>query len=210
MDVGGSVRLRGNSSGGRIDVGGLLNVSGNLKFEDIDVGGTVDIDGDAEGNDIDVGGVLKVSGNLTLTGDLEVGGRCRIDQVLTADRIEIGGSLEADLVKVDKFEAGGSTLSKRGVRATSIIVADRGRVRGPLFGDSIRLGEKADVEAVYGKSIVLEEKCRCTLLHGVDVRIQSGCRILGEVFYSGSLEAEEDVLFAVAPKKVDVLPAEPA
>jgi len=181
-----------------------------LKFEDIDVGGTVDIDGDAEGNEIDVGGVLKVSGNLTLSGDLEVGGRCRVGQALVADRIEIGGSLEADLVKADEFEVGGSTMTKRGVRASSIIVADRGRVRGPLFGDSIRLGQKADVEAVCGKSIELEEKCRCTLVHGVDVRIQSGCRVLGEVLYSGSIDAEEDVLFAVAPKKVDALPPEPA
>jgi cytoskeletal protein CcmA (bactofilin family) len=112
------------------------------------------------------------------------------------------------MLKVNVFEVGGSTVTKRAVKANSIIIADRSRVRGPLRGDDIRIGEKADVEAVYGKAIVLEEKCRCTLVHGVDVRIQPGCRVLGEVLFSGSLEAAEDVTFVVAPKKVDVLPVE--
>lgn len=210
IDVGGSVRLKGNSSGRRIDVGGVFAVAGNLKFDEIDVGGTVDIDGDAEGAKIDVGGVLKVSRNLTLKDGLEVGGRCRIGQVLTANRVEIGGSLEADLVNVNDFEVGGSTLTKRGVKASSIVVADRGHVRGPLFAERIRLGEKADVEAVRGNSVVLEDKCRCTTLYGVDVRIEEGCRVLGEMLYSGSLDADEDVVFAVPPRKVEVLPTQSA
>ena len=48
------------------------------------------------------------------------------------------------------------------------------------------------------------------MIHGVDVRIEPGCRILGEVLYSGSLDAEEGVVFTVSPKKVDSLPTESA
>ena len=100
-------------------------------------------------------------------------------------------------------------MTKRGVRASSISVGDRGRVRGPLFGDNVRVGDRADVEAVYAKTVELGERCRCTLVHGVDLRIESGCRVLGEVLYSGSLETDEGVLFTVPPKKVDILPPEP-
>ncbi len=116
---------------------------------------------------------------------MEVGGKCRIDKVLTADRIEIGGSLDADTVKVKDIEIGGAISTKNGVKADSIVIGDRGRVRGPLVADDIRIGERADVEAVYGKTITLEERSRATLVHGVDVRIEPGCRILGEVLYSG-------------------------
>ena len=56
----------------------------------------------------------------------------------------------------------------------------------------------------------MEERGRATLIHGVDVRIEPGCRILGEVLYSGSLDAEEGVLFTVSPKKVDSLSAQSA
>ena len=122
-------------------------------------------------------------------------------------------------MKVKDIEIGGAILTKNGVKAGSIVIGDRGRVRGPLFGcqgghpeckHSVRIGEKADVEAVYGKTVTLEEKSRATLVHGVDVRIEPGCRILGEVLYSGSLDADEGVLFTVSPKKVESLPAESA
>ena len=158
------------------------------------------------GEDVDIGGVLRVGSNLNLTGSLEVGGKCRVQQALNAGRIEVGGSLEAQEVKVEDIEIGGSIVTQKGVRAESITIGDRGRARGPLFGNSIRVGEKADVEALYGKNIVIEENGKAGIVHGESVRIESGCRILGEVLYSGSLDADKDVSFAVEPKKVSSLP----
>jgi predicted acyltransferase (DUF342 family) len=83
-------------------------------------------------------------------------------------------------------------------------------VKGPLIGDTVEIGEKSEVEEVYGKRIVIEERSKVELIHGVDVQIEEGCRILGEVLYSGSLEAEEDVSFEVEPQKVSSLPNVPA
>ena len=55
----------------------------------------------------------------------------------------------------------------------------------------------------------MEERSRARLVHGVDLRLESGSRIQGEVLYTGSLDVEDDVTFAVEPKKVDSLPAAP-
>jgi predicted acyltransferase (DUF342 family) len=125
---------------------------------------------------------------------------------LIAERIEIGGWLEATEIKVEDIEVGGSLSTKNGVRADSITIGDRGRVRGSLFGNMIKLGERCDVESVYGKRITIEERSRAGIVHGVDVRIESRCKIQGEVLYSGSLDADEDVTFAEQPKKVDAVP----
>ncbi len=82
--------MSGDSTGSCIDVGGVLKVNGNLRFGEVDVGGTVEIDGNREGESVDVGGILTVRGNLTLTDELEVGGKCRIGRTLDVNRIEIG------------------------------------------------------------------------------------------------------------------------
>ena len=70
-----------------------------------------------------------------------MGGRCKIDKVLNAGRVEIGGSLEADTVNVKDIEIGGAITTKNGVNAESIVIGDRGRVKGPLYADSVRVGE---------------------------------------------------------------------
>jgi predicted acyltransferase (DUF342 family) len=96
------------------------------------------------------------------------------------------------------------------VRAEAIVIGDRGKVKGPLIGDTVEIGERSEVEEVYGKRIIIEDRSRVEQIHGVDVEIEEGCRILGEVLYSGSLDAEEGVSFAVEPKKVDSLPSPPS
>ena len=79
-----------------------------------------------------------------------------------------------------------------------------------MIGDTIYVGERSEVESVYGKDVTLEERSKAESIQGVDIRIESGCRILGEVLYSGSLDADEDVSFAVEPRKVTSLPQVPA
>jgi cytoskeletal protein CcmA (bactofilin family) len=209
IDVGGSVRLGGDSSGKRVDVGGVVKVSGNLRFEEIDVGGTIDIEGNADGEDVDIGGVLTVKANLTLSGRVEVGGKCRVGGILTAKRVEIGGWIEALEIKAQEVEVGGSTVTERGVRADSIVIGDRGRVKGPLIGGTVYLGERSEAEQVYGENITLEERSKVESIRGAHIEIESGCRILGEVLYSESLDADEDVSFAVEPKKTPALPEAP-
>jgi cytoskeletal protein CcmA (bactofilin family) len=178
-------------------------------LEEIDVGGTIEIDGNADGIDVDIGGFFKIEGNLQLTGELEVGGKCRVGGTIHADRIEIGGAIEASQIQADSIEIGGSMTTEKGVKADTIEIGDRGRVRGPLVGDDVRIGEKADVEELYGKNITLQECSRAKSVHGVDLQIESGCRIEGPVLYTGSIESEDDVSFAVEPKKVDSLPTAP-
>lgn len=210
IDVRGSVRLGGDSSGKRVDVGGMVKVSGNLRFEEIDVGGTIDIEGNADGEEVDIGGVLTVKENLTLRGRLEVGGKCRVGGILTAKRVEVGGWIEAMEIKAREVEVGGSTVTERGVRAESIVIGDRGRVKGPLIGGTINLGERSEAEEVYGENITLEERSKAESVKGVNIEIESGSKVLGEVLYSESLDADEDVSFAVEPRKVSARPEAPA
>jgi len=209
IDVGGVVKLSGDCSGRKLDVGGMAKVEGNLRFEEIDVGGVIEVEGNADGADLDIGGILRVGGDLNLTGRFEVGGRCKVGGTLNAHEIETGGRLEAAEVKVHEIEVGGAISTDKGVKADSITIGDHGRVRGPLIGGKIRIGQRADVEALYGKSITLEERSKAASIHGVDIRIGSHCSILGEVLYSGSLETDEQVSLAVQPKKVESLPEAP-
>jgi cytoskeletal protein CcmA (bactofilin family) len=112
-------------------------------IEEIDVGGTIEIEGNADGSEVDTGGFLKVKENLTLSGGLEVGGNCAVGGTLSAERIEIGGWIEAAEIKASEVEVGGSTRTVKGVRARLITIGDDGRVKGPLIGDTISLGERS-------------------------------------------------------------------
>ena len=158
---------------------------------------------------MDIGGVLTVKQNLTIR-SLEVGGKCKIGGILSADKVDIGGWIEAAEIKGDSVEVGGSLITEKGTKADSITIGDRGRVKGPLIGDTIEIGEKCDVEAIYAKTVTIGERTKAELVQGVDVRIESGCRITGEVRYTESLDADEDVSFEVNPEKVASLPEPPS
>jgi cytoskeletal protein CcmA (bactofilin family) len=132
-----------------------------------------------------------------------------VDGRVNSDRIDIGGAIEASQIQANRVEIGGSVTTEKGVKASSILIGDRGRARGPLVGDTVRIGERADVEELHGKNIILEERSRAKLVHGVALRIESGCRLEGPVLFTGSINADEDVSFAVEPKKVELLPAPP-
>ena len=132
-----------------------------------------------------------------------------LEGTINSDRIEIGGVIEASQIQANRIEIGGSITTEKGVRANSIEIGDPGRVRGPLVGDTVRIGERADVEELYGKDITLQEGCRARLVYCVKLRIESRCRIEGAVLYTGSIDADEDVSFSKEPMKVESLPNSP-
>jgi hypothetical protein len=56
---------------------------------------------------------------------------------------------------------------------------------------------------------MLEELSKAEPMSGVKIEIKSGCRVLGEVLYSRSLDVDDGLSFAVGPKRVSALPEAP-
>src|SRR2546422_10907672 len=79
------------------------------------------INGNGKGVEVDVGGLLRVSGSLTLEKDLDIGGRAYIGAELRLDSMEVGGSMEANLIIAQKsIEVGGDLKTIKGTKGYTV------------------------------------------------------------------------------------------
>jgi predicted acyltransferase (DUF342 family) len=170
----------------------------------------VDIAGNGEGEEVDIGGMLQVSGNLHLKRDLDLGGTARIGGSLRLASLEVGGTIEAEIIVAeDKVEVGGRLRTAKGTKAKTIQLGQRSEVLGVLVGEDVRIGDNARVEDVYADTLEMGERVRARNVYAKDARFESRCRISGEVKYVDRIESEPDVEFAKPPLKTSDLPKPP-
>lgn len=202
LDVGGVASLGGSAKGRSIDVGGFFRADGDLVFERFEVGGLGEIRGQAVGETVDVGGRLRVGRSLTLTGRLKVGGQITVEGELTAQEMDVGGSVSADKAVVkERAEIGGRVSTHGGLRAATIVLHRRSRALGPLVGGRVELGPRTNVEDVYGSDVRLEDGGQARRIVADSVTVEAGATV-GEVVYTRSATIHPSARLGQPPRKV--------
>ena len=186
-----------------------MKSDGDLTFEGIDVGGVLSI-ASGRGEKITVGGVLEVTNDLALEDELSVGGRAKIGGSVRADSISVGGELEASSAAAgDRLSVGGGLLTSKGSKAAVVEIGRRGRVRGPLVGETVRIRENAEVEDIFAGSLWLDQGCSVGSMYVRRAEIGRGCADYGRLLYIEDLRLGRDVNLASQPEKVSDLPSPP-
>src|SRR6266699_2308153 len=210
IDVGGLATLVEGGEGGDVDVGGKFESRADLSFNSLDVGGMASINGNGKGVEVDVGGLLRVSGSLTLEKDLDIGGRAYIGAELRLDSLEVGGSMEADLIIAQKsIEVGGDLKTIKGTKGDTVELGHGSRASGPIVAREVRVGHGGRVEDVYADTLEMEHGSRARNLYFREGVIEAGVDVEGEVLYTDTIEASPDVRFAKPASKVSDLPKAP-
>jgi len=210
IDVGGLATLVEGGEGGDVDVGGKFESRADLSFISLDVGGMASINGNGKGVEVDVGGLLRVSGSLTLEKDLDIGGRAYIGAELRLDSLEVGGSMEADLIIAQKsIEVGGDLKTIKGTKGDTVDLRHGSRASGSIVAREVSVGHGGRVEDVYADTLEMEQDSRARNLYFREGVIEAGVHVEGEVLYTDTIEASPDVKFAKPASKVSYLPKAP-
>ena len=208
--MGGLATLVEGGEGGDVDVGGKFESRADLSFISLDVGGMASINGNGKGVEVDVGGLLRVSGSLTLEKDLDIGGRAYIGAELRLDSLEVGGSMEADLIIARKsVEVGGDLKTIKGTKGDTVELGHGSRASGPIVAREVSVGHGGRVEDVYADTLEMEHGSRARNLYFREGVIEAGVHVEGEVLYTDTIEASPDVKFAKPASKVSYLPKAP-
>jgi cytoskeletal protein CcmA (bactofilin family) len=210
IDVGGLATLVEGGEGGDVDVGGKFESKADLSFNSLDVGGMASINGNGKGVEVDVGGLLRVSGSLTLVKGLDIGGRAYIGAELRLDSLEVGGSMEADLIIAQKsIEVRGDLKTIKGTKGDTIELGHGSRASGPIVAREVSVGHGGRVEDIYSETLEMEHGSRARNLYFREGIIEAGVHVEGEVLYTDTIEASPDVRFAKPASKVNDLPKAP-
>src|SRR2546428_425506 len=205
-----ALRIGGNARADDVDVGGKFESRADLSFNSIDVGGMASISGNGKGVEVDVGGLLRVSGSLTLEKDLDIGGRAYIGAELRLDSLEVGGSMEADLIIAQKsIEVGGDLKTIKGTKGDTVELGHGSRASGLIVAREVSVGHGGKVEDVYADTLEMEHGSRARNLYFREGVIEAGVHVEGEVLYTDTIEASPDVRFAKPSSKVNELPRPP-
>lgn len=225
LEVGGSLDLRGSVeleklSVGRsnakvgggtildIEAGGTFESTGQLRFEKMAVGGSmVRIKGVAKGKSISVGGDLEVDDDLTIDENLEASA-VKVKNELKARTIIVRASLGAKVCFSDHVEAGASVETEKGVRSKVFLVGS-GSVVGPIVADFVDIGKDVEVEDIYADRLDMDPGSSANSIYAREAKLGSGCRVTGELLYTGRLKLGESVKLQSQPNKVNKLPQPP-
>src|SRR5947199_117682 len=213
----GQLAIDGSLEAATVTVDKALRIGGNARADDFDVGGVLEVretisgkKGNGKGVEVDVGGLLRVSGSLTLEKDLDIGGRAYIGAELRLDSLEVGGSMEADLIIAQKsIEVGGDLKTIKGTKGDTVKLGHGSRASGPIVAREVSVGHGGRVEDVYTDTLEMEHGSRARNLYFREGVIEAGVNVEGEVLYTDTIEASPDVRFAKPSAKVNELPKPP-
>src|SRR5947199_46759 len=206
----GQLAIDGSLEAATVTVDKDLGIGGSDRADEFEVGGMASIDGNGKGVEVDVGGLLRVSGSLTLEKDLDIGGRAYIGAELRLDSLEVGGSMEADLIIAQKsIEVGGDLKTIKGTKGDTVKLGHGSRASGPIVAREVSVGHGGRVEDVYTDTLEMEHGSRARNLYFREGVIEAGVNVEGEVLYTDTIEASPDVRFAKPSAKVNELPKPP-
>jgi cytoskeletal protein CcmA (bactofilin family) len=208
LDVGGTVRLqKGNLEDAR--VGGMMEGTDAVQFERLDVGGRLLL-GSGVGDSVRVGGLLEVQHDLTLKDELVVGGEARINGVLEAESVNVGGDLQSEEVRArGSVRVGRNLLTNKGTKAAEVSISRHGRVTGPIVGQKVRIESDAAVEDVYADELRIGESSSVTNVYASRMEVGDSCRVAGRLQYTSEIRIGRNVQFSSQPEKVSSLPGPP-
>ncbi|WBW98069.1 polymer-forming cytoskeletal protein [Oceanirhabdus sp. W0125-5] len=159
MSVSGAASIKGNIQCKNLEISGATGVDGNLSCEDINIAGAVSVKGTLNGNKISISGMIrkvqncecdefKASGGFTIKEyinadkvDIEVQGKCRVDEV-------VGEDIRVTFRERNGFQG----FIDRIFNERASLCVDS------IEGDNIHL-EHTIAKFVRGKNITIGEEC---------------------------------------------------
>ncbi|MBI3840902.1 MAG: hypothetical protein HY297_02955, partial [Thaumarchaeota archaeon] len=208
LNVGGAAYLERGKIGD-VKAGGMVECNGPLDFDSFEVGGRARLDS-GNGGHVSVGGLLDVHGDLTLTEGFSVGGEANLGGKLKAESVAVGGRLGCEQVLAEDYIKVGRTLAtKTGAKAEMVGVGKRGKVTGPIVGETVRIERDSDVEDVYAEDLRLEEGSTAANVYVEGAQIEDHCRVSGRLLYTGEVRLGRNVQLAHPAEKVSTLPSPP-
>ena len=133
-----------------------------------------------------------------------------MDEKLEAESIDVGGKLRARRIDAStSVNVGGEIATEEGVKAETVQIGRKGRIRGVVVAKEVNLREGSEAEDIYADTLIMREKARARNIYAKKIYLERSCRIMGETQYTEELKSEENVYFAIEPKKVDSLPTAP-
>lgn len=124
---------------------------------------------------------------------------------MTADNLEVGGSVEAQRARVIHLaEVGGRVTTRDGMKAERIVLHRRSRASGPLVGGRIELAARTVVEDLYGSEVVMDSGAEARRVFAEVVTIGSGASAV-EVTYTRSATIHPSARIGRPPLQVSQL-----
>ena len=145
-DVSGDLRV-GRRATIMAEAGRKVTVAGNARFE-----GPVTIACDfeckamrVEGKGFGPSGNVEVKGNLLVHGDAEIDASVDVRGDVTAERVDVGGHLEAKSITAKGVRVGGHMRVKGGLKAEDVDVGGHSTVDGEVDIANLRVGGHAEI-----------------------------------------------------------------
>lgn len=115
----------------------------------------------------------------------------------------------AELCRATEVEVGGKVETEKGTKADRFEIGKRGRIRGPLVAERVKIGDKAEADDIYAGELQMGDDASARNIYAKRAILGSDCRVSGELLYVEELRVGEDLRSQSEPKKVERLPEPP-
>jgi cytoskeletal protein CcmA (bactofilin family) len=132
----------GNNARIRASDGNLVVVTGDAQF---DGNAVIECDFECENLNVERAGMLLVTGNLTVHHVLDVSNSIRVDGLLTAEGIDVGGRVNSRSVSCKRMRVGGTAEVAESLKADSVEVGGKIEARGTVDLGDLQVGGKAEI-----------------------------------------------------------------
>lgn len=189
----GASDLNGNLKANYVESSGSSDIRGNVCAVEIRTSGASDIRGNVNTEKISVHGASDIKGSLyakkvEIYGASDVKGDCETDEFYAEGSFDIGGLLNADIIKIALRgkcrvrEIGGETIEVKRYDGSLGIMS---KLLGGVFNER----QELITTIIEGDTIYLENTT-ARIVRGKDVTIGYGCNI-DSIEYSGKINIKE-------------------
>jgi cytoskeletal protein CcmA (bactofilin family) len=187
LKVGGSVKLRGPISFRVLDVAGSLSIEGDVEVEeDFKVSGSGKVKGRLKAKSIRAAGSLDVEGEVVAE-EIDFSGSMKASAIKTGS-LSVSGSLKSGMIEAREAEIHGSV--KGDIRAVSVIIGKKSKVRGTIVADRVVVERRAEVERIIAREVVIEKDAEADYVEAEKAIVKRGAYV-GELRYVKEYVAEE-------------------
>lgn len=225
----GHVNLPAKSRGKKVSVLGRVTFGRDSFCGSIEVRGTAETEGDCAADEVQVLGKFNVSGSLKVQKELKVTGSAEASGDVRCGRLSVEGRLAAmKIFATEEADLSGDLKTVAGLRSKAIAVRRGARVKGPLAGEHVDVGEKPDfgfwpsmwsgpwpkvgqmtlVEDMYASTVRVGPYSRAKRIFAESVEMGNGS-IADEVKYTTDLKLDPKCYIHHPPQKVAKLPEPP-
>jgi cytoskeletal protein CcmA (bactofilin family) len=193
----GRIAGSGKISGDEITVHGYAHLPGGMKTRRIVAHGSADFDGTLNAESMESSGSASIEGDVTIKNGIRCRGVLNVRGNVSAASLDFGGSLRIQgALKTESFEG---KLGENTSRIENGITSERIHIETGDIGWN-RSSGKLVTSNIIGGDIYLENVV-CDNINGRRVTLGSGCKIMGEVTYTESVEVHSAASLFHPPKR---------